>query len=91
LSNKLFQYLKATLAEDYVCLKPMDGYRDMPVEEMVRIQDKDDLSNCPIPRGIDVRLGKMLVKNTACIRPETHYFKGKPTTGEIVSIAVYRE
>jgi hypothetical protein len=27
----------------------MDGYRDMPVEEMVRIEDKEDLSNCPIP------------------------------------------
>jgi hypothetical protein len=25
----------------------MDGYRDMPVEEMVHIEDKDDLSNCP--------------------------------------------
>jgi hypothetical protein len=27
----------------------MDGYRDMPIEEMVRIEDKVDLSNCPNP------------------------------------------
>ena len=33
--------------------QPMDGYRDMPIEEMVRIEDKVDLSNCPgrIHRG----------------------------------------
>jgi hypothetical protein len=24
-------WIQATLAKDYVCLKPMDGYRDMPV------------------------------------------------------------
>jgi hypothetical protein len=33
-------WIRSTLAKDYVCLKPMDGYRDMPVEEMVRIEDK---------------------------------------------------
>jgi hypothetical protein len=29
----------------------------------------------------------MVVKISACIRPETHYFKGQPRTGEIVSTA----
>jgi hypothetical protein len=41
--------------------------------------------------GVAVRLGKMVVKNPVCIRPETHYFKGQPRTGEIVSTAVHRE
>ena len=41
--------------------------------------------------GVVVRLGKMVVKISACIQPETHYFKGQPRTGEIVSTAVHRE
>jgi hypothetical protein len=49
---------------------------------------------CPSARGdlgVAVRLGKMVVKNPACIRPETHYFKGQPRTGEIVGTDVHRE
>ena len=41
--------IKSTLAEDYVCLKPMDGYRDMLIDTMVRTKDKDDLFNYPLP------------------------------------------
>jgi hypothetical protein len=26
----------------------MEGYRDMPIDEMVQIEDKDDLTNCLI-------------------------------------------
>jgi hypothetical protein len=57
-------WIKATLAQDHECLKPKDGYRDMPVEEMVRIEDKDDLSNCPIPirRNEKLRLDRGLDK-----------------------------
>ena len=41
--------------------------------------------------GVAVRLRKMVVKISASIQPETHYFKGQPRTGEIVSTAVHRE
>ena len=41
--------------------------------------------------GVALRLGYMVVKISACIRPETHYFKGQPRTGEIVSTAAHRE
>ena len=42
-------WINNILKKDYLCLTPMDGYRDMPIEEMVRIEDNVDLSNCPIP------------------------------------------
>jgi hypothetical protein len=76
-------WIKSTLAKDYVCLKPMDGYRDMPVEEMVRIEDKDDLSNCPIPnrnykipRALLPSLEKFIVemKNSGWIEDSTSEF-----------------
>ena len=76
-------WIKSTLAKDYVCLKPMDGYRDMPVEEMVRIEDKDDLSNCPIPnrnykipRALLPSLEKFIVemKNSGWIEESTSEF-----------------
>jgi hypothetical protein len=41
--------------------------------------------------GLLCALGRWWLKNPACIRPETHYFKGQPRTGEIVSTAVHRE
>ena len=41
--------------------------------------------------GVAVRLRKMVVKISASIQPETHYFKGQSRTGEIVSTAVHRE
>jgi hypothetical protein len=41
-------WLQQTLAKDFVCLKPMEGYRDMPIEDMVRIEDTDDLTDCHI-------------------------------------------
>ena len=31
-------WIKTTLAKDYVCLKPMEGYRDMPIDEMAKIE-----------------------------------------------------
>jgi hypothetical protein len=49
---------------------------------------------CPSARGdlgVVVRLGKMVIKNPTCIRPETQYFKGQPKTGDIVSTVVHRE
>ena len=76
-------WIKSTLAKNYVCLKPMDGYRDMPVEEMVRIEDKDDLSNCPIPnrnykipRALLPSLEKFIVemKNSGWIEDSTSEF-----------------
>jgi len=76
-------WIKSTLAKDYVCLKPMDGYRDMPVEEMVRIEDKEDLSNCPIPnrnykipRALLPSLEKFIVemKNSGWIEDSTSEF-----------------
>ena len=42
-------WIKSVLSKNYVCLKPMEGYRDMPIDEMVQIEDKDDLTNCPVP------------------------------------------
>ena len=42
--QRIITPLQSTLAKDYVCFKPMEGYRDMPIDEMVQIEDKDDLS-----------------------------------------------
>ena len=76
-------WIKSALAKDYVCLKPMDGYRDMPIEEMVRIEDKDDLTNCPIPnrnykipRALLPSLEKFIVemKNSGWIEDSTSEF-----------------
>jgi hypothetical protein len=61
----------------------MEGYRDMPIEEMVRIEDKDDLTDCPIPsrnykipRAILPSLGKFIVemKNAGWIEDFTSEF-----------------
>ena len=76
-------WVKSTLSKDYVCLKPMSGYRDMPVEEMVKIEDKDDLTNCPIPsrsykipRALLPSLEKFIVemKNSGWIEDSTSEF-----------------
>jgi hypothetical protein len=76
-------WINNTLKKDYVCLKPMDGYRDMPIEEMVRIEDKVDLSNCPIPnrsykipRALLPSLEKFIVemKNAGWIEDSTSEF-----------------
>jgi hypothetical protein len=76
-------WLQQTLAKDYVCLKPMKGYRDMPIEEMVRIEDKDDLTDCPIPsrnykipRALLPSLEKFIVemKNAGWIEDSTSEF-----------------
>ena len=76
-------WLNSTLKKDYVCLTPMDGYRDMPIEEMVRIEDKPDLSNCPIPnrsykipRALLPSLEKFIVemKNAGWIEDSTSEF-----------------
>ena len=39
---------ESTLTKDYVCLKPMEEYRDMPVAEMGH-RRQEDLTNCPVP------------------------------------------
>jgi transposase InsO family protein len=76
-------WINKTLKKDYLCLKPMDGYRDMPIEEMVRIEDKVDLSNCPIPnrsykipRALLPSLEKFIVemKNAGWIEDSTSEF-----------------
>ena len=76
-------WIKTTLAKDYVCLKPMKGYRDMPIDEMVQIEDKDDLTNCPIPnrsykipRALLPSLEKFIVemKNSGWIEDSTSEF-----------------
>ena len=76
-------WVNNTLKKDYLCLQPMDGYRDMPIEEMVRIEDKTDLSNCPIPnrsykipRALLPSLEKFIVemKNAGWIEDSTSEF-----------------
>jgi hypothetical protein len=73
-------WIRSTLAKYYVCLKPMDGYKDIPVEEMVRIEEKDDLSNCPIPnrtykipRALLPSLEKFIVE----MKNSLYYGKGR--------------
>jgi hypothetical protein len=76
-------WINNTLKKDFLCLKPMDGYRDMPIEEMVRIEDKGDLTNCPIPnrsykipRALLPSLEKFIVemKNAGWIEESTSEF-----------------
>jgi hypothetical protein len=43
----------------------MDGYQNMPIEEMVRIEDKVDLSNCPIPNRSYKILYYQALKNSS--------------------------
>ena len=76
-------WINNTLKKDFLCLTPMDGYRDMPIEEMVRIEDKGDLTNCPIPnrsykipRALLPSLEKFIVemKNAGWIEESTSEF-----------------
>ena len=76
-------WIQSTLAKDYVCLKPMEGYREMPIDEMVQIEDKEDLTNCPIPnrsykipRALLPSLEKFIVemKNSGWIEDSTSEF-----------------
>ena len=61
----------------------MEGYRDMPIDEMVQIEDKDDLTNSPIPnrsykipRALLPSLEKFIVemKNSGWIEDSTSDF-----------------
>jgi hypothetical protein len=72
-------WIKSALSKNYVCLKPMEGYRDMPIEEMVQIEDKDHLTNCPvpnrsykIPRALLPSLEKFIVEMKNVPKQPTH-------------------